>query len=75
VIGRRERFHFLNGSQRHLKRQAPLLGGLAFIREAISDGDIKAKKHGRRTIILPNDLTVWLSALPDAARGQSADAQ
>ena len=27
--------------------------GLTSIREAISSGDIKAKKHGRRTIILP----------------------
>jgi hypothetical protein len=46
----------------------------ATVREAISDGDLKAKEAWR-TIILPNDLRVWLNALPDAARGQSADAQ
>ena len=33
--------------------------GLTSIREAISSGDLKAKKHGRRTIILPDDLRVW----------------
>src|SRR5229473_2327345 len=32
--------------------------GLTSIREAISSGDLKAKKHGRRTIILPDDLRV-----------------
>jgi excisionase family DNA binding protein len=42
--------------------------GLTSIREAISRGDLKAKKHGRRTIILPDDLKVWLKALPDASR-------
>jgi excisionase family DNA binding protein len=42
--------------------------GLTSIREAISNGDLKAKKHGRRTIILPDDLKAWLKALPDAAR-------
>ena len=34
--------------------------GLTSIREAISSGGLKAKKHGRRTIILPDDLRVWL---------------
>jgi hypothetical protein len=34
--------------------------------EAISSGDLKAKKHGRRTIILPDDFRVWLKTLPDA---------
>ena len=29
-------------------------------------GDLKAKKHGRRTIILPDDLRLWLKTLPDA---------
>lgn len=33
--------------------------------QAISSGDLKAKKHGRRTIILPDDLRVWLKTLPD----------
>jgi Helix-turn-helix domain len=39
--------------------------GLTAIREAISSGNLKAK-HGRRTIILPEDLKVWLKMLPDA---------
>ncbi|MGA2994368.1 helix-turn-helix domain-containing protein [Bradyrhizobium sp.] len=40
--------------------------GLTAIREAISSGNLKAKKHGRRTIVLPEDLRVWLKMLPDA---------
>jgi hypothetical protein len=44
------------------------IGGLTAIREAISSGDLKAKKHGRRTIILPDDLRVWLKTLPDARK-------
>ena len=42
--------------------------GLTSIREAISSGLLKAKKHGRRTIILPDDLKVWLKTLPDARK-------
>jgi len=42
--------------------------GLTSIREAISSGDLKAKKHGRRTIILPDDLRAWLKTLPDAGK-------
>jgi hypothetical protein len=42
--------------------------GLTSIREAISGGDLKAKKHGRRTIILPDDLRLWLKTLPDARK-------
>jgi hypothetical protein len=41
--------------------------GLTSIREAIGHSCLKAKKHGRRTIILPDDLKAWLKALPDAA--------
>jgi hypothetical protein len=41
--------------------------GLTSIREAISSGDLK-KKRGRRTIILPDDLRVWLKMLPDARK-------
>jgi hypothetical protein len=37
--------------------------GLTSIREAISSGDLKAKKHGR-----PDDLRVWLKTLPDARK-------
>jgi hypothetical protein len=42
--------------------------GLTSIREAISSSDLKAKKHGRRTIILPDELRVWLKTLPDARK-------
>jgi excisionase family DNA binding protein len=42
--------------------------GLTSIREAVSTGLLKAKKHGRRTIILPDDLKTWLRTLPDARR-------
>ncbi|MBB4262881.1 MULTISPECIES: helix-turn-helix domain-containing protein [unclassified Bradyrhizobium] len=42
--------------------------GLTSIREAISAGKLRAKKHGRRTIILPEDLRVWLGTLPDARK-------
>ena len=40
--------------------------GLTSIRAAVSSGDLKAKKHGRRIIILPEDIKAWLKALPDA---------
>jgi excisionase family DNA binding protein len=49
--------------------------GRTSVREAIGSGHLKAKKHGRRTIILPNDLRVWLNALPDATSREAADAQ
>jgi len=42
--------------------------GLTSIREAISSGDLRAKKHGRRTIILPDDLRGWLNMLLDAGK-------
>jgi hypothetical protein len=34
--------------------------------KAISSGGLKAKKHGRPTIILPDDLRAWLKTLPKA---------
>jgi hypothetical protein len=49
--------------------KASALTGIGLsIREAISGGALKAKKHGRRTIILPDDLRGWLTTLPDARR-------
>jgi hypothetical protein len=42
--------------------------GLTSIREAITSGNLRAKKHGRRTIVLPDDLRVWLKTLPDARK-------
>jgi excisionase family DNA binding protein len=38
--------------------------GLTAIREAISSGALDARKHGRRTIILPEALKGWLQSLP-----------
>jgi hypothetical protein len=34
----------------------------------ISSGDLNAKKHGRPTIVLPNDLRVRLKAMPAARK-------
>jgi excisionase family DNA binding protein len=52
---------------RHALEEASALTGIGLtsIREAISSGDLKAKKHGRRTIIMADDLRVWL---PDAGK-------
>jgi excisionase family DNA binding protein len=38
--------------------------GLTSIREAIRSGHLKAKKLGRRVMILMDDLKAWLKALP-----------
>jgi hypothetical protein len=38
--------------------------GLTSIREAIRSEALIARKHGTRTIILPDDLRAWLKALP-----------
>jgi hypothetical protein len=40
--------------------------GLTSIREAIANSALLAHKHGKRTIILPDDLRSWLRALPKA---------
>jgi hypothetical protein len=67
--GRRESFRLSERLSVSPEEASALTGiGLTSIRGAISSGDLKAKKHGRRTIILPDDLKVWLSALPDASR-------
>jgi len=68
-FGQKGKYRSRNGSRCHLKEASALTGiGLTSIREAISTGDLKAKKHGRRTIILPDDLRVWLKTLPDACK-------
>lgn len=42
--------------------------GRSKIFEEISAGRLKARKVGRRTIILRDDLVAWLSALPQRER-------
>jgi excisionase family DNA binding protein len=41
--------------------------GLSTIDNAIRDGELKAHKLGRRTIILRDDLFAWLGSLPLAS--------
>jgi hypothetical protein len=40
-------------------------GSRSEIYEALRRGDLKAKKRGRRTIILKDDLARYLASLPD----------
>ena len=44
--------------------------GMTSIRQAINEGALSAHKHGRRTVILPDDLKAWLKALPYAGKRQ-----
>jgi hypothetical protein len=40
-------------------------GSRSEIYEALKRGDLKAKKRGRRTVILRDDLAAYLASLPD----------
>ena len=40
-------------------------GSRSIIYENIKSGALKARKRGRRTVILANDLTEFLESLPD----------
>ncbi len=40
--------------------------GRSTIYEEIREGRLRARKCGRRTIVLPDDLTAWLNSLPQA---------
>lgn len=40
-------------------------GSKSEIYEALRRGELKAKKRGRRTVILRDDLAAYLKALPD----------
>jgi hypothetical protein len=46
--------------------------GRNMIYDAINNGQLKAKKMGRRTIILDEDLREWLATLPDFESGKDA---
>lgn len=41
--------------------------GRTKIYQAINDGHLKARKYGKRTLILRSDLQAFLAALPSAA--------
>lgn len=45
--------------------------GLTLLHEAIASGDLRARKLGRKTIIMADDLLAWLENLP-AARTEAA---
>lgn len=42
--------------------------GVTRIREAAAAGALGAHKHGRRVIILRDDLILWIKTMPSAAK-------
>ncbi|MFT3986312.1 DNA-binding protein [Aestuariivirga sp.] len=40
--------------------------GLTTLHEAIAVGALRAKKLGRKTLIMSDDLEAWLNSLPSA---------
>jgi excisionase family DNA binding protein len=48
--------------------------GLTSIREAAASGALDARKHGRRTIIMRDDLIRWVRALPRIGKQPDANA-
>jgi excisionase family DNA binding protein len=48
--------------------------GRTSIYEALSSGDLKARKLGRRTVILNSDLRAWLASLPPLKGAKAAKA-
>jgi hypothetical protein len=37
---------------------------------AIKSGELKTRKHGKRTLVLDRDLRAWLEAMPASPRGE-----
>jgi hypothetical protein len=37
----------------------------AYIYQQIAEGKLRARKRGRRTVILPADLRAWVESLPE----------
>jgi len=64
----------MNGSSSNLQREGLSISeacavagiGRTKIYQAISDGNLKARKLGKRTLVLRQDLRDFLAALPDA---------
>lgn len=46
--------------------------GRTSIYQAISRGDLRVKKAGRRTLISLDDLRAWFSSLPEAKNSRNA---
>lgn len=47
--------------------------GLTSIKMATYSGALVARKHGRNTVILPEDLKAWLAALPRIDKNTDSD--
>ncbi len=47
-------------------------GGKSAIYEAIKNGKLRAKKRGKRTVILSDDLDEYLKNLPDFGTEEAA---
>lgn len=60
----------MNEPMAYTIREAVAVSGVSrtSIYRAIQDGDVVARKHGRRTLILVDDLRNWLEKLPTIER-------
>ena len=47
--------------------------GVTAIREAAACGALKARKHGTRTLVLLEDLKVWLQTMPPVTGKKTVD--
>lgn len=46
--------------------------GRSALYEELRSGALRARKFGRRTVILAEDLRAWLEALPVSGKGEAA---